>query len=142
MPPSPLQNPARFVPPFAVSFANASGESDVVSAANPLPVSTIASAAPASLSGTATSSETVGPFLPIAGRPVMLTLSGTWSGSVSIRRSADGGTTKLPITALGKPYGTYSANICEPVWEEGEAGIQLYLAVTLASGTVSYRMGQ
>ncbi|PLK27035.1 hypothetical protein C0V78_09175 [Novosphingobium sp. TH158] len=125
-----------------MAFANAAGESDIVSAANPLPVASAPQAAPAPLAGTANLTGTVGPFLPVPGRPVMLSLSGTWSGQVQILRSTDGGTVKLPLTALGQPYGSYTANLCEPVWDEGEAGAALYLQITLASGSLAYRMGQ
>ncbi len=139
---TPLQPPARYVAPFAVSFATPQGDSDVVSATNPLPVSMAPAAAPTALAGSASSSGQIGPFLPISGRPVMLALSGSWGGQVRILRSTNGGTTKLPLTALAQAYGTYTTNVCEPVWEEGEGGAQLWLDVTLASGNVTYRMGQ
>ncbi len=142
MPSLPLQSPARFVPPFAVSFANVAGDSDVVSAANPLPVAAAPATAPAVLAGSVNASGVLGPFQPVAGRPVMLSLAGTWAGQVKVMRSTDGGTTKQPLTALGQAYGTYVANIYEPVWEEGEIGASLYLDITLSSGSISYRMGQ
>lgn len=142
MPAAPLQPPARYVPPFAVSFANLDGDSEVVSAVNPLPVSSNAATAPSPLAGTASASGVVGPFLPVTGRPVMLALSGTWSGQVRVVRSTNGGTTKLALTALGQAYGSFTANLCEPVWDEGESGAALYLDITLSSGTVTYRMGQ
>lgn len=139
---SPLQPPARYVAPFAVAFANPTGDSDVVSATNPLPVTSAAATSPTALAGTANASGTVGPFLPVSGRPVMLTLSGTWAGQVRITRSTDGGTTKLPLTAMGQSYGSYTGNLCEPFWDEGEVGARLYLDITLTSGSVTYRMGQ
>lgn len=139
---APLQPPARYVAPFAVSFANTNGDSDVVSSANPLPVTSAAAASPTPLAGTASVSAVFGPFLAVLGRPVMLALSGTWAGQVRVLRSTDGGTTKLPLTALGAAYGSYTANLCEPVWEEGEAGVRLYLDATLTSGSLTYRMGQ
>ncbi|MFM5908265.1 MAG: hypothetical protein ACKOPO_11895 [Novosphingobium sp.] len=142
MPSTPLNTPARYIPPFSMAFATAPGETDVVSLANPLPVATAPSAPPTPLSGTATSSAVFGPFIPVSGRPVMLSLAGTWTGTVKITRSTDGGATKLPLTAMGDIYGSYAANICEPVWEEGETAAQLYLDVTLASGSLNYRMGQ
>ncbi|MES2491756.1 MAG: hypothetical protein V4579_00580 [Pseudomonadota bacterium] len=61
---------------------------------------------------------------------------------MKLLRSVDGGTTKLPVTAGGQPYASYTANVCEPVWEESEAAALLYLDFTLTSGSVSYRMGQ
>ena len=139
---APLQPPARYVAPFAVSFANVNGDSDVVSSINPLPVSTAPSTPPAPLAGSASTSGVFGPFLAVLGRPVMLALSGTWVGQVRLLRSTDGGATKLPLTALGAAYGSYTANLCEPVWEEGEAGVRLYLDATLTSGSLTYRMGQ
>ncbi len=139
---APLQPPARYVAPFAVSFANANGDSDVVSSINPLPVSTAPSTPPSPLTGSSTASGLVGPFLVVVGRPVMLALSGTWTGQVRVLRSTDGGTTKLPLTALGATYGSYTANLCEPMWDESEARARLYLDVTIASGTLTYRMGQ
>ncbi|MEO7384840.1 MAG: hypothetical protein ABIU18_07890, partial [Novosphingobium sp.] len=78
----------------------------------------------------------------VSGRPVMLALSGTWTGQVRVVRSTDGGTTKLPLTALGATYGAYTANLCEPIWEEGEANVRLYLDVTVSAGALTYRMGQ
>ncbi len=142
MPSMPIQNPARYVPPFAVSFANTIGDSDVVSAANPLPVISVAATAPSPLAGSLSTSGVLGPFLPITGRPVMLSLTGTWVGQVKLLRSTDGDTTKLALTAMGQTYGSYTANICEPVWEDGELGASLYLDVTLTSGSLNYRMGQ
>lgn len=139
---SPLQPPARYVAPFAVAFANPTGDSDVVSASNPLPVSSAPATSPTPLAGTANATGVVGPFLPVSGRPVMLTLSGAWAGQVRIARSTDGGTTKLPLTAMGQVYGSYTGNLCEPVWDEGEVGARLYLDITLTSGSVAYRMGQ
>lgn len=142
MPSTPLQSPARYVAPVAVSFANASGDSDVVSPANPLPVYAAASAAPVALAGSTATSALLGPFRPQLGRPVMLALTGTWGGTVKILRSTDNGASRLALTALGQPYGSYTGNLCEPVWEEGEAGVALYLDVTLSSGSLTYRMGQ
>jgi len=139
---APLQQQARFVAPVAVSFANTAGDSDVVSQANPLPVYTATPASPAPLAGTATANGVFGPFTPAMGRAVMLSLSGAWTGAVKLLRSADGGTTRLGLTALGQAYGSFTANVCEPVWEESEAGALLYLDATIASGSLTYRMGQ
>jgi len=142
MPSVPLLNPAPYAPPFAMSFANAGGSTDVVSAVNPLPVTSAAATSPTPLAGSATSNGVLGPFQPVPGRPVMLSLAGTWTGSVKILRSTDGGSTRLPLTAMGQAYGTFTANMCEPVWEEGEVGAQLYLDVTRTTGSIVYRMGQ
>jgi hypothetical protein len=138
----PLLSPARFAPPFAMSFANPVGDIDVVSATNPIPVASAPLAAATALAGSIAATGVRGPFQPVLGRSVMLSLAGTWVGTVRLLRSVDGGTTKLPLTAMGQTYGSYTANICEPVWEEGEVGATLYLDVTLTSGSLTYRMGQ
>jgi len=142
MPTSPLKTPAGYVPQMAISIANPSGDAELVSANNPMPIQEQPFTAAPALAGTLSASAQAGPFAPRAGRAVMLTLSGTWTGTARLLRSVDGGATKLPLTALGKPYGSFTANICEPVWEESEAAAVLYLDVTMTSGTLNYRMGQ
>jgi hypothetical protein len=134
--------PAGYVPRMSMCFSDATGISDEVSSTNPLPVSLQASAPSSPLAGSTASSVVVGPFAPQTDRAVMLNLSGTWAGQVRILRSTDLGVTKAGLTALGQAYGIFTANICEPVWEEGEATARLYLDITLTSGTLNYRMGQ
>lgn len=142
MPSIPIQSPASYVPSRAAAFADVDGTSMLVSASNPMPVSIGAAAAAAALAGSSTASGVLGPFLPVAGRPVVLALSGTWSGTVAVQRSTNGGTTKLPLTVAGAVWGQFTTNACEPVWEESEAGAALYLDVTLSSGTLAYRLAQ
>ena len=142
MPTSPLKTPAGYVPQMAVAFANTSGEAEIVSASNPIPVQAQPFAAAAALAGSANASNLVGPFQPRAGRAIVLALSGTWTGTVRLLRSTDGGATKLPVTAAGLPYGVFTANVCEPVWEESEEAALLYLDLTLSSGALTYRLGQ
>ena len=142
MPTSPLKTPAGYVPQMAIAFANAAGDAEMVSAANPIPIQDQPFVAPAPIAGTTSASSQQGPFQPRAGRAIVLSLSGTWAGTVRILRSTDGGTTRLPLTAVGLPYGVYTGNVCEPVWEESEAAALLYLDIVLSSGSVSYRMGQ
>ena len=142
MPTSPLKTPAGYVPQMAVAFANAAGEADIVSAANPIPIQEQPFSAAPALTGTLSTSGQAGPWQPRAGRAVVLTLTGTWTGTVKLLRSIDGGTTKIPLTANGSAYGVFAGNVCEPVWEESEAAAVLYLDATLTSGTLAYRMGQ
>lgn len=94
------------------------------------------------LTGTASASTVVGPFTPQLARDIILTLSGTWTGAVVVKRSVDGGTTKLPLTVGGSSWGSYAANCQEPVWLETEAGATYYLDITIATGTLAYRMAQ
>ena len=109
--------------------------------ASPVPVNT-QPAAPTPLTGIVSGSTTVGPFSPVIGRAIMLTLAGTWTGAVQVMRSVDSGATLHPLTLGGATWGIYSTNCCEPVWDESEASAQLYLGVALSSGTVIYRIGQ
>ncbi len=142
MPPTPIQSPASYVPMRAAAFADVDGTSLLVSASNPMPVSIGPAAAAAALAGSTAASGVLGPFQPAAGRPVVLALSGTWVGLVAVKRSTNGGTTKLPLTVGGMAWGQFTTNACEPVWEENEAGAALYLDVALTSGTLTYRLAQ
>ncbi|HTM96047.1 MAG TPA: hypothetical protein VL100_09560 [Croceibacterium sp.] len=140
----PIHAPAAYYPPFAVAFADGEGNGLVVDAANPLPV-TVAPAAPETstpITGSLSASGVVGPFDPAPGRAIWLSLSGTWTGTVTVQRSIDGGTTKLPLTSGGLPWAAFTGNACEPVAEDGESGAAYYLDVTLASGTLTYRLAQ
>lgn len=141
---TPIINPGGYTPARALVFADTDGTAVQVSLASPLPVSMGAgsAAAPAALSGSLSASGAAGPFTPLTGRPVVLALSGTWSGTVRVQRSTDGGTTRLPLTVGGSTWAQFTGNCCEPVWEENEAGAQLYLAVTVISGTLTYRVAQ
>jgi hypothetical protein len=141
MPSTPIQSPASYVPSRAAAFADMDGNSLVVSASNPLPVfATAGTTAP--LAGTTSASGSLGPFAPVTGRPVVLALSGTWSGTVKVKRSTDAGATRLALTVGGDTWGEFTGNCCEPVWEESEAGAALYLDVALTSGTLTYRLAQ
>lgn len=139
--PTPIQNPATYIPVQALSFAQADGNSGLVSADLPLPVTTLR-AASAPLVGTAAATGQVGPFTPAAGRPVMLSLTGAWSGTVRVLRSVDAGVTRLPLTIAGEAWGEFTTNACEAVWEEYEDNARLYLDITLASGSLTYRVSQ
>lgn len=139
----PTKAPAGFVPEVAVAYADSDGAAIVVDASNPLPVSTASRAATsAPLAGTATESVVAGPFAPDADRPIWLTLSGTWSGTVTLNRSLDGGTTLQPITAAGEPYASYTGNVQEPVVEDATADATYFLDIALVAGSISYRVQQ
>ncbi|NBC37646.1 hypothetical protein GTZ99_13910 [Novosphingobium sp. FSY-8] len=105
---------------------------------------TVAVAAPTTtaLAGTASSSGVYGPYHPVSGRSVILSLAGSWSGSVQVLRSTDAGGTRLPVTIGGGVWGLFTGNCCEGVWDESEAGAELYLSIQLTDGTVTYRMAQ
>ena len=140
--PTPIQNPAGYAVTRAIAYADIDGSMVQVAAAAPLPVSIGASAATTPLAAASSVSTVAGPYQPALGRAVILALSGTWSGTVTVTRSTDGGTTRLPLTVNGTAWGQYSGNVCEAVWEESESAARLYLEITLASGSVSYRLAQ
>ena len=146
MPNVPISYPARYAPGVALNYADGEGSAILVSQAAPLPVSISAapsgSTTPAPLTGTAPTARTVGSFVPVVARPMVITLSGTWSGTVKLLRSIDGGVTKLPLTLAGAPWGEFTANVNEPVWEENEAPAVFYLQLTPLSGSISYRLAQ
>lgn len=141
MPPTPIQSPSGYAVSQAVAFADADGSARLVSIAAPLPV-TLGVQTTAPLAGSAVVSGAVGPYQPVIGRPVMLALSGSWSGTVRLLRSTDQGATRLPLTAAGSPWGQFTANCCEAVWQEADATAQLYLDIALASGSLTYRLAQ
>jgi hypothetical protein len=140
--PIPVSAPANYASVNAVGYVEADSTLTPVAADKPLPVSNVSVPAPAALVGTATVTAVVGPFTPNSDKPVVLALSGTWSGTVRLLRSIDGGTTKLPLTAAGQAWGVFGANCCEPVWQETVSGAALYLDITLGSGSVTYRVAQ
>lgn len=146
MPDIPISYPGRFAPGFALAFADAAGAALQVSSVTPLPVAIVSGgttgSVPPALSGSTAVAITAGPYAPLAGRPLVLVLDGTWTGTVRLLRSTDGGTTRLPLSLGGAPYATFTANICEPVWEENEAGATFYLQLTPASGSILYRLAQ
>ncbi len=152
MPNHPISLPAGYAPAFAIGFSADTGELSIVENSNPLPVSIAddtpilvqitAPTPPAPLEGQTGSSIAIGPFVAISGRPVMIQISGVWQGTVQVQRSVDSGLTRHNLTAAGQPWGQFKANACEPVWSEQEAGAELYLDISVDSGTVEYRLSQ
>lgn len=141
--------PAGYITPHALAYTDANGTAQIVSQTQPLPINAVGTlpvqvvaSTTAALAGTATVSKTVGPYTPLVGRSVMLSLSGTWSGSVSLVRSTDGGATMLPVTIGGAPWAVFSVNCCEPVWDESDATSLLYLQIVVTAGSVTYRLAQ
>ena len=147
MPNVPISYPARYAPGVALNYADDGGNAVLVSQSAPLPV-TLAAVAGGSttpsppLTGTTAIASTIGSFVPLAGRPLVVTLSGTWTGTVKLLRSINGGATKLSLTLAGAPWGEFTANVNEPVWEENEAAAVFYLQFAPLSGTIAYRLAQ
>ena len=143
MPPqTPIQLPAGFAPAFALGYSDDAGNLVLASNAAPVPVAQGDRTRPPALSGSTSATTLAGPFAPVPGISVMLELGGNWTGMVQLQRSSDNGATLHDVTIGGSAWGRYSANACEPVWEESEPGAQLYLAITIGSGTLDYRVSQ
>lgn len=139
----PVAMPAGYLTGQAIAYTSPTDRAVMVSLATPLPVvSTPALASSTPLAGATNASAVFGPFTPQLGRQIWLCLSGTWTGSAQLLRSTDSGVTRLPLTAAGQPYASYTANANEAVVEESCAGATYYLAVTLSSGTLTYRVAQ
>lgn len=136
--------PSTIVPPSGVAFTGADGNTKVASPDAPLPVTQgpLAAATSAPLIGTSTGAQTVGPFVPVLGRPITVALSATsWpGGQVQLLRSTDGGVTKLPLTPAGVTIGVYSGIGADSPWVETEAGATYYLSLPAAN--ISYRVAQ
>jgi hypothetical protein len=151
MPSTPIKSPTNYAVSHAVAFADSEGSAQLVSAASPMPVNinnaaplavSVANPTTAPIAGTANANVVAGPFAPVMGRAVILSLSGTWVGAVKVTRSTDGGTSRLPLTIAGGAWANFTANCCEAVWEECDAAASLFLDITVSSGTVTYRLAQ
>ena len=142
MPSTPIINPAGYAPTVAIGFADITNSLAAVGTTNPLPIVQQPLNASAALAGSTAATGILGPFVPVLDRPVMLLLSGTWTGSVRVLRSTDAGVTKLPLTLGGLGWAQFTGNCCEPVWDESSVNALLYLEITYASGTIAYRMEQ
>ena len=140
-----IEAPAGFVPALGVSFGAIGTGATPVDPDHPLPVTAVAwqgAATTAPVAGTASAATLAGPVAPALGRPLWLTLMGSWTGTVKLLRSTDGGTTRLPMTIGGSGWGSFQGNCNEPVAEESVAGATYYLDIAVTSGTLSYRVTQ
>ena len=137
----PIKFPSGYAPGYAFGFADAARNVVLVDQTDRLPVA-VAPDAPPALEGTAEGTQQAGPFAAVPGRPISVTLGGTWEGTVTLLRSTDGGATRNPLRVGGLPWGVFASNGCEQAWVETETGVTFYLDITLASGTLAYRVSQ
>lgn len=149
----PIVYPSGYATAVAIGVKDPDGNMAIIDADNPLPVVFDASLAgpggggppptpsPA-LTGQATDGRIAGPFAAVPNLPIVVTLSGTWSGSVRVLRSIDGGATKVPLTVAGSEWALFTQNVCEQVWSETQADANFYLDIALQSGAVDYRLAQ
>jgi len=106
-------------------------------------VITVPAATSTPVSGSVTADGNSTAFTPQLGRDMFLTLSGTWTGSVQVQRSTDAGATWNDITiGGGTTWGHYTANCDEVVATPTDSAGTYRLALTVASGTIVYRLAQ
>ncbi|GGO97108.1 hypothetical protein EV664_108162 [Stakelama pacifica] len=141
--PMKILNPSGYITQHGLAFADATGAAIPVSDDHPLPVSiSLPSARPSPLSGTTNQSILSSGFAPVTDRPIWLTLSGIWTGTVSVRRSSGPKAPAAPLTIGGKPWGIFDRNAMEPIGEESIPGAVWYLDIALAGGTLTYEVRQ
>lgn len=98
----------------------------------------MASATPVSAALATGTSEV---FTPQPGRAVCVTLTGTWTGTVTVQKSRDAGITWAAMTAAGSPWAVFTGNCDEPVDEPGDNDVRYRLLIALGTGTGAYRLG-
>jgi hypothetical protein len=94
------------------------------------------------LSNTVSVSGTSVMFVPQLGYKIYLTLSGTWSGTVTLQMSRDGGASWGSITASGEIIGFYSGNCDESITLVSDPLVRFRLVYTIDSGSLTYRLAQ
>lgn len=137
-----VTNPAPYVTPVAIGTTDADGKLSLVRSGAPLPVTFAVAEGAAPISGTMAASGQTPGFIPVNSNPVTVELAGSWSGTVRLVRSTDGGTTVAPLKVAGTEWAVYSANGIEQAWSEAEKGVSFHLAVSLVSGALNYRVSQ
>lgn len=76
-------------------------------------------------------------FTPQLGRPINQTLSGTWTGTVALYRSIDGGTTRVLVTYIDGSAKQWSGNMQAPVATESDPSALWYQRFNLQSGSAT-----
>lgn len=97
-----------------------------------------------------TLAHVIGPFTPQLGRAIVATINAiaTATGSAQLLRSTDGGATQLAVTRNSSVANMWNftsvlgAIVNEAIWQENDAAATFYLAVTLSTGTITYRLAQ
>ena len=83
-------------------------------------------------------------FAPVGGRGFNASLWGTFSATVQIERSFDGGTTWLILTANGTQLEKFAGSqvISENLQEDESGVLYRFNCTAYTSGTVNYRLSQ
>ena len=95
-----------------------------------------------SFTATGVSSPLVSPRADLIFNSFNLSIFGTFSATVQLQRSFDGGVTWLPRTVAGSAAYSYTAP-CSEIIPEQEVGVLYRLdCSSYTSGTVNYRISQ
>jgi hypothetical protein len=91
----------------------------------------------------ATGDTSATPYTPQPGRAFNLHISGTWTGTAVLKRKLPGEAAYAGLTSAGAAFGSYTANMNEPIsLIEPEAGALYMLDWTRSTGSLVYRFGQ
>lgn len=93
------------------------------------------------LESTFTSSTQSDSFQTAAGKPFNISIKGTFSATIALERSFDGGATWWPVTYPDGTAITYTIPVSTQ-WEESENLVRYRLKCTYTSGTVTFRLSQ
>lgn len=93
------------------------------------------------LESTFTSSTQSSSFRAAAHKPFNISIKGTFSATIALERSFDGGTTWWPVTYPDGTAITYTGAVSTN-WEESEDEVFYRLKCTYTSGTVTFRLSQ
>jgi len=133
--------------PFDILFSVRSLTLSKVSKSLPVPpkVLSIVLTTPASMvtpiTGSSSGSSVSPVLIATGGYDLYLTLSGTWTGTVTVQVSHDGGVTWSTLSdTYGGNNSVYTQNCDEAVTNVLEDGTRFRVVATLTSGTVSYRL--
>ena len=73
--------------------------------------------------------------------PFNITITGTWTGTVTLKRSFDGGTTWVPVTSATGTAMAWTANVSTS-FTEPEMGVQYRAEAALSVGPAVVRLSQ
>jgi hypothetical protein len=97
---------------------------------------------PALTSGTFTGTGSSSSISVAHRQPFNISLWGTFSATVVLKRSFDAGVTWLPLTAAGQSLYSWTAAASETAYEPEDGVLYKLECTVFGSGTVNYRISQ
>jgi hypothetical protein len=106
-------------------------------------VATLGTPSSTSVTGTVSASTSSAIFTPDLLRSIWVHTWGTWTGTVQLMRSTNGGLTWYPITtSSGTVKGQWTTNVNAAITEETCIGAVYQIQFTWTSGTMNYEIRQ